>query len=338
MNLEDLDWDALERLRGLFLEGKPVRTAYWRSTRDLASYNATYAERIGWKWDAVLGGLARQGAGGWRPPQGPLLDFGCGSGVAGRRVLASFGPSAFTTLHLHDKSRLAEAFSSTEAKRQFPGLKVETGDPEAAFESKAPVTLVISHVLNELPPQELRRLLTWARQASALLWVEPGTMQAGQLLVSARESLRYGFRVIRPCPHSGRCGLTAAGREKDWCHHFASPPPGLSMDSSWVRFARQAGIDLRSLPYSHLVLERMTSEPLPDEGTGNRVIGRPQSFKGYLDLLSCGRDGVVDLRLQRRDAPELAESMEKAGDAILGKWETRDGRIIAGEILEPIRC
>jgi hypothetical protein len=337
MNLDELDWDALERLRGIFLEGKPVRTAYWRSSRDLASYNATYAERIGWKWDAVLRGLAGQGNGGWRPPRGPLLDFGCGSGVAGRRVLAGFGPSAFSALHLHDKSGLAEGFSEGEARREFPGLKVETGAPESAFASGAPVTLVVSHVLNELPSQDLRRLMALAEQATAILWVEPGTFQAGQLLVSVRETLRTGFKVIRPCPHSDRCGLLAAGREKDWCHHFAPPPPGLSMDSSWVRFARQAGIDLRSLPYSHLVLERGTGGVGPGHTEDQRVIGRPKSFKGYLDLLSCSRAGVAELRLQRRDAPELADALESARDAILGRWDVLEGRVTGGTLSEPIR-
>ena len=335
MNLEELDWDALERLRGLFLEGKPVRTAYWRSNSDLVSYNATYGERIGWKWDAVLRGLAGQGNGGWKPPLGPLLDFGCGSGVAGRRVLASFGPHAFTSLHLHDKSRLAEGFSADEARRGFPEMKIETGAPEAAFEVGGPVTLVVSHVLNELAPQDLRRLVALARRATTVLWVEPGTFQASRLLIFVRESLRTEFKLVRPCPQSGQCGLLAAGREKDWCHHFASPPPGLSMDSSWVRFARQAGIDLRSLPYSHLVLERQAEQARSGPEGAQRVIGRPNSFKGYLDILSCGGDGVVELRLQRRDAPELANTLENAEDAILGRWEVREGRITGGKIMEP---
>ena len=81
---ETLDWEALETLRRCFLEGAPADGSYWREWSDLASYDFTYGQRIGWKWDAVLDELARRG---WQPPSGPLLDWGCGSGIAGPRVL-----------------------------------------------------------------------------------------------------------------------------------------------------------------------------------------------------------------------------------------------------------
>lgn len=50
-----IDWDALDRLRNTFIHRKsPSATPYWTSESDLASYDMTFAERIGWKWDAVL--------------------------------------------------------------------------------------------------------------------------------------------------------------------------------------------------------------------------------------------------------------------------------------------
>src|SRR5262245_28994480 len=86
--MKDVDWRALERLRTLFLEGGAARSIYWKTRSDLASYDATLGERIGWKWDFVIGELRRIG---WSPPAGALLDFGCGSGIAGRRVVSAFG-------------------------------------------------------------------------------------------------------------------------------------------------------------------------------------------------------------------------------------------------------
>jgi alpha-amylase/alpha-mannosidase (GH57 family) len=60
MTWEELDWAALDRLRALFLKSEPVKEPYWRSESDLASYDFTYAQRIGWKWDAVLEELVRR--------------------------------------------------------------------------------------------------------------------------------------------------------------------------------------------------------------------------------------------------------------------------------------
>ena len=64
MTWDDLDWSALERFRELFLRGGPAAGPYWNSPGDLASYDFTYAERIGWKWDQVLRELRLRG---WRP-------------------------------------------------------------------------------------------------------------------------------------------------------------------------------------------------------------------------------------------------------------------------------
>ena len=57
MEWEKLDWEALDRLREGFLTGAAARGPYWKSLGDLANYDLTYGERIGWKWDAVLAEL-----------------------------------------------------------------------------------------------------------------------------------------------------------------------------------------------------------------------------------------------------------------------------------------
>src|SRR5262245_8274537 len=107
MSWETLDWPGLERLRERFLAGGDSQQesgAYWRSSSDLASYDFTFAQRIGWKWDAVLSELQRRR---WRLPPGPLLDWGCGSGIAGRRVLEFLQPDLPAAFQLYDHSPLA---------------------------------------------------------------------------------------------------------------------------------------------------------------------------------------------------------------------------------------
>ena len=85
MNLESLDWEVLDRLRATFLSDARTEGPYWHTLTDLECYDLTYAERIGWKWDAVLDELRLRG---WTAPAGAtVLDWGCGSGVAGRRVV-----------------------------------------------------------------------------------------------------------------------------------------------------------------------------------------------------------------------------------------------------------
>jgi len=355
---DTLDWAALKRLRDTFLAAEPTGGNYWTSRSDLENYDFTFAQRIAWKWDAVLRELKLRG---WTPPPGGrLLDWGCGSGIAGRRVVEFFGPEHFTALHVFDRSPLAVEFAVGRAQETFPSLRTEPfpdtparhhdgperrppvrRDPSlpnpAGSETGAPSvgTLVISHVLNELTDAGGQALRDAIDRADAVLWVEPGTYADSRALIEVRERLREKFLLIAPCTHQAGCGLLVPENERHWCHHFASPPAGIMADSNWVRFAQRAGIDLRSLPYSFLALERKgLRDPVPGllpDGF-SRIIGEPRFYKGFAKIFSCQADAVRDLTLQKRDAPELFKALKDKEEATpFQQWTVVGGRI------EPLR-
>jgi len=329
MDWTKLDWNALERLREGFLQGTAARGDYWQATTDLANYDLTYGERIGWKWDAVLAELRVRG---WAPPSQTVLDWGCGSGIAGRRVLRAFGVERFTTLQVWDHSSLACDFSVETARQKFPSLIVERFTPD-----KPVGTLVLSHVLNELSPAAREELLALARRADAVLWVEPGTREVSRALAALRDQLRDGFDLIAPCTHANSCPLFEPKNERHWCHYFAPAPAGIYADPNWVRFGQKAGVDLRSLPYSVLVLEkkglRPSSTSLPTDAS--RVIGRPRVHKAHTDLLSCDRTGLNELKLFRRTNPALTKQFEKKPPIPLYHWQRDGEKITATETLFP---
>jgi ribosomal protein RSM22 (predicted rRNA methylase) len=325
---ETLDWPALDRLRERFLAGRPADGSYWSSRSEVASYDFTFGERIRWKWEAVLRELAQRG---WKPPPGPLLDWGCGSGVAGRCVLEFLEPSARGTLRVFDQSRLAADFASASARQAFPAVTIEAVSMAELEALASPGTVLISHVLNELTEEGGRTLRRILDRAEAILWVEPGTQADSRALIAMRESLRGEFQLIAPCPHQEACGLLAAGNARHWCHHFAEPPVGLMADSNWVRFSQRAGIDLRRVPYSFLVLERAgRPEPRPGrlEAGWSRVLGEPRVYKGFCKILSCQAHGVSELELQKRVAPDIFTQFKNGAAGGLWRCEVREGRIV----------
>ena len=338
MNLESLDWEVLDRLRETFLTDAKSAGPYWHTITDLEAYNLTYGERIGWKWDAVLAELNQRG---WAPPVGAtLLDWGCGSGVAGRRVLDAFGPGKFARLLVHDHSELAMDFSVHHGHQRFPRLEVARADVRYLRGNEPIGVLVLSHVLNELDDNARAELAELCIRAHSILWVEPGTHEVSRALGGWREKLRAtGFAAVAPCPHQAACGILAAGNERHWCHFFASPPTGLYADSAWVKFGQRAGIDLRSLPYSFLVLDRNAGASLDDaragtvkrrpyEGQGlSRIIGAPRLYKGYAKVFNCDAGGVAELMLQKRDAPELFKALKQGEATGLQHWTHANGRI-----------
>lgn len=346
MTWETLDWEVLDRLRETFLTGDKTLGPYWHTITDLECYDFTYGERIGWKWDAVL---AELNARGWTPPAGntPVLDWGCGSGIAGRRVIDAFGPAHFSQLVLHDHSALAMDFAEHRARQVFPGLEVVRADTHFLRGDEPIGLLVVSHVVNELTDVAAAELAELCARSAAILWVEPGTHDVSRTLGGWRERLRERFQLIAPCPHQTICGMLRPGNERHWCHFFAAPPAGLYADSGWVRFGQRAGIDLRALPYCFLALDRnggpapaaapgLADQRQPDAGNLSRIIGEPRLYKGYAKIFNCDAGGVEELTLQKRDAPELFKQFKQHGaDTAFHRWTHENGRITRIDSAEP---
>ena len=320
MDWETIDWGALERLRASFIAGNAGATDYWRNENDLVSYDQTFAQRIGWKWDFVLAELKARG---WQPPGGEAVDWGCGTGIATRAVLANFGVTVMDRVALCDRSPLAMKFAAQCVRRLAPDLPVwlETAPPPHAD------LLLISHVLTELSAPQEQQLVAFARAATAVIWVEPGTFDCSRRLIAIREKLRDAQQIIAPCTHRQTCGILAESNAQHWCHFFAPSPPETFTDRHWARFAKETGIDLRSLPVSYLVLDRRPPPELPAGAV--RVIGSARFRKGHALVLGCDATGVQECRLTKRVLPEQFKQLHKGQAATLQIWQ-RDGDEIVG--------
>jgi SAM-dependent methyltransferase len=299
--------DELERLRRLratfvsFEELPGGDEPYWESRAELALYDETFAQRIAWKWDAVLEELARRR----RLPAGRTwLDWGCGTGIATRRALARL--SGCERVFLHDHSAEAAAFARERVRAEHPELEVVLGLPD-----EAPDVLLVSHVLDELDDEARAALLDLAQRAGAVVWVEPGSRRTARALGEVRARLAATLDLLAPCTHQAACGALAGGDA--WCHFFARPPQAVYTEGHWAELGRELGLDLRSLPYSFLALARRGCFAL--EGPAARLLGRPRLTRGRAELTLCDAEGVrgVDY-LQRRDKALFKALEDVAGE------------------------
>lgn len=332
MTWSELEWSALDRLRDRFLHGATGGAPYWQTAGDLACYDFTYAERIGWKWDHVLRELRLRG---WRPRSRQVLDWGCGSGVAARRVISFFGAENFDGLTLWDHSPLAADYAAEAARQSFPALAIAQATPGLLASDQPIGLLLVSHVLNELDPAALAALQRLVTRADAVLWVEPGTHVVSRQLGALRDGWHGTFRVVAPCTHENACPMFTPGNERHWCHFFAPPPGEIFADSNWVKFGQRAGIDLRSLPYCFVALERGDRGPEPHAAANlSRVIGRAEHFKPYARLLSCDATGLVELELPKRADPALFKHLERTKAPLVYRWQRDGEKLLGGEPLE----
>jgi hypothetical protein len=68
-------------------------------------------------------------------------------------------------------------------------------------------------------------------------------------------------------------------------------------------------IDLRSLPLSYLVLDRRAAPESSENST--RVLGRPNLFKPYAEILGCSGHGVCACKLMKRTHAEVYRQLKK---------------------------
>ncbi len=329
MSLPPLDWKTLDRLREGFLGATGAKDPYWTSLSDLFNYNATYAERIGWKWDAALREASLRG---WKPARGLMLDWGCGSGIASRRLLSAFGADHFESLLLWDHSPLAIDFSLQEAARLHPKLNVAAATPGFLAGDTPIGLLVVSHVLNELDEAALTSLSRLILRSEMVFWVEPGTHEIARRLQGVRDSLLERLQPIAPCPHGKACPMLAQGHERHWCHFFAPPPPEIFCNRDWVQFGKRAGIDLRSLPYSFLLLKRrlQTQEETKQQDRSlHRLIGHPEHFKPYARALTCSWAGLQEVQISKSRHKALYKELGKSKDPLFFSWKVEKGELIS---------
>ncbi len=314
---KNIDWALLKELRGQFLGEERATHDYWREDKVLEHYDLTFAQRIGWKFAPILKEAEDQF---WKPrPSSALLDWGCGTGIATRTFLRVFPAALFSSLWLSDRSASAVAFARKKIMEEFPGTN------PSALKTKlppSPYTLLVSHVLGELDDVQAGELIQLINEAESVFWVEPGTPQLSRRLISVREEFREKFNVLGPCRHKASCGLLEGARERDWCHHFASPPPFVFTDGNWVKFGKTLGIDLRSLAVSYLSLTRADVSP----PSVSRIIGRRRIYKGYAQVLDCTKEGVADRKILQKESPDLVRKIKQGGFVLAGEEPTRSPR------------
>ncbi|MGE0174455.1 MAG: small ribosomal subunit Rsm22 family protein [Oligoflexales bacterium] len=296
----EINWEKLRKLRDFFLSPETrLPQTYW--DRELLSlYDATFARRIRVKWDHVLTQTS-----GFVEPAHTLLDWGCGSGVATEAYLETIKTQPAELL-FYDSSRAAVEYCQGKFRTSHPsitsGFHDKNKPPAQAF------TLLISHVLNELPDNDLQALLKLVQRAQQTIWVEPGSKDVSRRFTELRDSLRESIHVIAPCPHTSRCGMNAPGNEENWCHFFCKVPSYFSTEAFWRKFSEEMQIDLRSIPLSYLMFSQ---NPPRNKSRDKRIIGTVRTYKGYQKFLLCKEEGVAEFTLQQRDDLSLFKRLKK---------------------------
>ncbi|MBL7997155.1 MAG: hypothetical protein JNL32_00825 [Candidatus Kapabacteria bacterium] len=303
------DRRTLERIRTQYLNGTAGNADYWQSADDLAAYDATFAQRIGWKWNAVLNDLDRLE---WKPPAGaPLIDIGCGSGIASRTVLRHYGSASFASVHLHDRSPLAMRYAAESITAGFAVHVTQTAEynTETLPVMPSDAVVVLSHILTELTAVQAESVVRSIANAAAVLWVEPGTQTASNRLVAVRTMLQPQFGIVAPCTQQCECPMNNPVNARHWCHAFAAPPAEAFTESGWSQFADDFGIDLSRLAYSHCIFDKRAEYHTAT--AEYRILGTPNVTSADAVACVCNGATVSEIIAAKKRAPSLYKALKK---------------------------
>ena len=149
--------------------------------------------------------------------------------------------------------------------------------------------VTLAYVLDELAPKDRGALVDrlWSLSRHALLIVEPGTTAGWRRILEARAQLiAGGAHILAPCPHALACPVT----EPDWCHFAARVAR-----SRIHRLAKEAEVPWEDEKFIYLAASRT-----PAAHHAARVLDRPASASGRVELKLCQPDGMATHRLVTR--------------------------------------
>ena len=227
-----------------------------------------------------------------RPDFAPknLLDVGAGPGTASWAAAEVFASLQSFTLIDANAALRALALDLCRDSARLKRMTYHRGEARAALADAEPADLVVaSYLIGEIGEAERRPLaeLLWSKTRDTLLIVEPGTPSGYARIITLRQQLIFsGAHVAAPCPHDGRCPLTAP----NWCH-FTQRLPRLRAHMH----IKQAELPFEDEKFSYVALTRRPVAQRPA-----RVLAPPVVGKAEISAKLCTPEGLVAAKVARR--------------------------------------
>ena len=245
-----------------------------------------------------------------RPDFAPksLLDVGAGPGTASWAAAETFSSLAAFTLFDANGALRTLALDLAGASARLRGMAYRRSEARAALAGADAADLVVAtYMIGEISESERTTLaeLMWAKTSDTLLVVEPGTPAGYARILGLRAHLiAAGAHVAAPCPHDGKCPLTAP----DWCHFTQRLPR--SQAHRQIKGAELAYEDER---FAYVALTRAPPAQRPA-----RVLAQPEVSKVEVTAKLCTPAGLAITKVPRRAKAGFARARRwRWGDAVM---------------------
>jgi ribosomal protein RSM22 (predicted rRNA methylase) len=236
-----------------------------------------------------------------------LLDVGAGPGTASWAAAEAFSSlQGFALLDANSALR-ALALDLAASSTRLRDASYKRGEARALLAEAAPADLVVaSYMIAEIGDAERDALigLMWAKTGDTLLIVEPGTPAGyGRIIAARKQLIAPGAHVAAPCPHDGKCPLSAP----DWCHFTQRLPR-----SRAHKQIKDADVPFEDEKFSYVALTRSPIARRPAS-----VLAQPVVTKIEVTAKLCTAEGLLLAKVSRRAKASYASARRwRWGDAV----------------------
>jgi ribosomal protein RSM22 (predicted rRNA methylase) len=239
-----------------------------------------------------------------------LLDVGAGPGTASWAAAETFSSLQGVALVDANSALRALALDLAAGSARLGKIDYRQGEARALLAEADPADLVVaSYMIGEISEAERGALLSlmWEKTRNTLLIVEPGTPAGYGRIIAVREQLiASGAHVAAPCPHDGKCPLSAP----DWCHFTQRLPR-----SRAHKQIKEADVPFEDEKFSYVALTRAPVARHPA-----RVLAQPIVGKVEVTAKICTPEGLVIARVPRRAKADYARARRwRWGDAVVAE-------------------
>jgi ribosomal protein RSM22 (predicted rRNA methylase) len=237
-----------------------------------------------------------------------LLDIGAGPGTATWAAAEAFASLRNFSLVDANRALRALALDLAGGSTRLRDLDYRHGEARAALADVEAADLVVaSYMIGEIGEAERKALteLMWTKTRDTLLIVEPGTPAGYARMLAVREQLiASGAHVAAPCPHDGKCPLTAP----DWCHFTQRLPR-----SRAHKLLKSAELPFEDEKFAYVALSRAPPIQRPA-----RVLAQPVISKVEVTAKLCTPEGLDIAKVPRRAKAAYARARRwRWGDAVM---------------------
>jgi ribosomal protein RSM22 (predicted rRNA methylase) len=217
-----------------------------------------------------------------------LLDVGAGPGTV-MWAAAYIWPGMQSATLVETSPAIRALGERLSAASDLSRISWRAADLRADLPEAQHDLVTLAYVLDELAPKDRAALVArlWSLSRQTLLIVEPGTTAGWRRILEARQQLvANGAHILAPCPHAQACPIS----EPDWCHFAARV-----QRSRIHRLAKEAEVPWEDEKFIYLAASRT-----PATVHAARVLDRPESASGRVNLKLCQPDGTATHRLITR--------------------------------------